>query len=211
MIKPQSDRPGRADVEFSMLRAVETMGFRTVEPIAIATEPNSDTRYLVTEYMPNLHVYTELAWRDGYLGSELHTNTLIPALRDAASFFYDIHSAGITHGDAQLKNIARLKSGEFVLVDLENAQAHGEKGEQWLNAVADDFKSLISSLWHLGYLQLSSAETFSKELSDHVYDVYVQRMEEDGVDDVVLEQVTEAFDAAIRHAQQIQRTVKVAA
>lgn len=211
VVKPQSDRPERADIEFSMLRTVKAMGFTAITPLAVATQPSNSTRYLVTEYVPNLHVYTELAWRDGYLGSELHTDTLVPALREAAGFLFDIHSRGITHGDAQLKNIVRHKSGEFVLVDLENGQVHKEKDEKWLAAVADDFKSLVSSLWHLGYLQLSSPDVFSKELSEHLYDIYIRRMEEEGTADEVIEQITEAFDAAIRHAQQIKRTVRVAA
>lgn len=116
-IKPFS-RLVKARIEAQMIDVVRQRGFRTLDPLTIAS--GGLGAYLVTRYQPNLRHLGQVDWcttvASNRIGSEL-----APTLHAVGRFAGDLHGAGIVHGDLKPKNAVFDNTGKPVAVDLEKA------------------------------------------------------------------------------------------
>lgn len=80
----------------------------------------------ITRYKHNVITLDNVLWNDE---EPLTEERVVKALGKAARWMADLHSQGITHGDAQSKNIAITASSQPHYPDLEDAHLHSTQAE----------------------------------------------------------------------------------
>jgi tRNA A-37 threonylcarbamoyl transferase component Bud32 len=101
----------------------------TYEPLGFNKQPDSKVA-LITRFAGRTVSFDNVLWKDS---SEVTDEQIEDALIKAAISLAYLHASGITHGDAQPKNIAwDTQSNNPWYVDLETARRHMKDGDRKL-------------------------------------------------------------------------------
>jgi|GEM_PF-4053435 len=143
-IKP-FQRLGKAQAEEHNLRNVAERGFDALEPITVAS--GGLASYLITERRKGLRHLGQMDWSTDVASKRL-SNVLVPALGVAAQTAADWHSAKITHGDMQIKNMAYDVHGNSVYIDAEKTAIGTSLPSHLTQLAHKDLGMLTSSVLH---------------------------------------------------------------
>jgi hypothetical protein len=106
----------------------------------------------------------------------------VPTLESIAKHIGQVHLAGITHHDNQLKNNGQIPPKAFIAFDLEGASFFDpitddkRPGQVQEDKMIEDIESLSISLVDKGYLWHASDETFGTELNEHLVVPYLEEV-----------------------------------
>lgn len=101
------------------MRPERERGIRSLEPMGVFE--GRVANYLVTRYIGDLASMNQVGWEQSS-NPAIMQGFHVPLIRQMGKFLRKIHEGHLVHGDLQLKNFARRRSGEFVLIDLEKAE-----------------------------------------------------------------------------------------
>lgn len=173
-IKPHA-REERAATELRNLERIRRAGFDALEPLGFAT--GSLATYLVTVHRGDIRHLGQMRWRANVAAKEL-PQVIVPTLHMAATAIAAWHNAGITHGDAQIKNVAFDKQENSVYVDAERTQFnhHGEMG---IKMAHKDLKLFGTSALARGLLDDRSVTYRAGFLREALLDIYFEQANQD--------------------------------
>lgn len=182
----------RAEHEAQMMKHFTRLGLETFKPLGVYE--GSLAAYLVTEFVPDISTMNQIGWEQS-ITPLIYTYSHLPLLQRFGAFTGDMHAHDVTHGDWQPKNVARHRTGQFLVPDLEKAQFCTDMSdEQRVPAFAYDIGRLASGLLQRGFLQCSEWATIEQVLTDNYIDPYITTLERMGVDtDIHLEAVSQAL------------------
>jgi hypothetical protein len=132
-------------------------GLRSFEPLGFWVDEQGYPS-LLTRFEQNVISLDNIDWsKDGQHPLKDHFS-LFEALQKSAQILARLHIQGFTHRDAQIKNMAVDTSQDEVrLIDLTTLQKIHDTDEpdeiKWERAVADDLRTLVSSVRNRGYLR----------------------------------------------------------
>ena len=118
-IKPFTTDSEAAGKEHGALIAAKRLGFDTFSALAVAKD--GDTTYLITEWRDDVASLDSEEWHVSPSDSRRYTEEVLPNLYFIAINLAKMNAKGLFHGDAQIKNFAKNKEGECVVIDLEDA------------------------------------------------------------------------------------------
>ena len=118
-VKEFSTDSGFAGHEHDQLVAARRLGFNTFEPLALARD--GENTYLITHKREDLNTLDNDDWTISPSDTERYESEVVPTLHFIAANMATMHAKGLFHGDAQAKNFARTDTGEFAVIDLEEA------------------------------------------------------------------------------------------
>lgn len=188
-----------AEKELNSLDLAKNRGFVTIEPAGEGIFSISNIgHFLVTKHMSRLNTMNYLGWRNFYVGDEKYSSNAAEPLQRIGRFAAQLHSAGVTHGDLQVKNIGQNSRGDFVLFDLENAIFWDEEqlddDLNFLGNAAEDIGMIIKSLIKRGFLWSSTEKVFTEEVQTQLLDPYFETITIANPD--IIEYIAPMFDIA---------------
>lgn len=157
----------RAEHEQAMLEKVGTIGLLTLRPHKVIDNKDGSVAYLLTNYEPDLTTMSAVVQK----GKDNFSTRVL--LQRTAETLAELHSNGISHGDAQIKNFGILPSDKkrIAVFDLERAgdttTKHGKA-----DPFQHDLDSLVQSLAYKAYGGTNSNEA-SNAVYDHVIEPYM--------------------------------------
>ena len=190
----------RAFHEADMMRHVQGLGFVAMRPRKIFEGDHAN--YLVTDYMAGISTMNQVGWERSR-NPAIYQREITPLLRYFGEFTGQLHTAGLAHGDWQLKNFGRHRNGAPILVDLEKMKLLNDlSNEQKLSAMTYDIGRLASSLVQKRLLPGSSWEHVEQELVINMVSSYIEATEADSnLGDLGIEAAVKAMDMVeITHA-----------
>lgn len=176
-IKPFKDlgTRERAEHEAMMMTEVAAKGFLAATPIDIFVGDRAT--YLLTEFMPGISTMNQIGWERS-INPAYYKRELAPLLGKFGTFVGETHAAGYVHGDLQLKNLARLRTGDFVQNDLEKMKRLADlTPESRLPALTYDIGRLASSLVHRGLLRKSPWDEVECQLVQQLVGPYLDEVD----------------------------------
>ncbi len=154
---------------------------------------------LITEYDPTIHSYDNLFWNDN---PTQHTDERVArSLARCGLAMGRLHSEGLLHGDAQIKNWAADNHG-IRYVDLEDmthapTTKSGElKVEDYAEGIYEELSTFVCSL--TGRAQ-NSQKNYDSQLDEHFWPIYNDALQSSPRTDIkndVLPLVRPAMDGA---------------
>ena len=139
---------------------------RTYEPLGFYKQSDSDVA-LITRFAGQTEAFDNVLWKNS---SEVTDEQIEDALSKAAISLAYLHAGGITHGDAQPKNIAwDTQSNNPWYVDLETARRHIKDIDRELFMVeaTDDLQTFM----------LYQPLMRSKDMFELVAEIYIKSYE----------------------------------
>lgn len=125
--KPESVEQAVREAVSSRFINTKNVTGHTYEPLGFLKKSDGDT-ILITRFAGHTETFDNVLWRDQ---SEVTDEQVEDALSKAAISLAYLHAGGITHGDAQPKNIAwNTQSDEPWYVDLETVRRHMKYGDR---------------------------------------------------------------------------------
>ena len=114
---------------------------RTYEPLGFLKQSDGNVA-LITRFAGQTETFDNVLWK---YSTEVTDEQVEDALSKAAVSLAYLHAGGITHGDAQPKNIAwDTQSDKPWYVDLETARRHFEnKNEDYRSEARDDLQTFM--------------------------------------------------------------------
>lgn len=171
-------RLASAEKEMEGMVEAKRRGFSSLEPVGQGIYPAGDIGHmLVTQHVPRFTTMNYLGWRNMYAGQEDYERRMAQPLRRIGAFAAKMHSAGILHGDFQLKNIAQGQNGEFLLFDLEDATFEPPEeinNFDFVSRAGDDVGVLISSMVKRGFLWDANDDLFEREVTNNLIYPYME-------------------------------------
>lgn len=194
-IKPFDTSSRVAEHERNCLLAAQRMGFDTYDPLALAKD--GDTTYLITRFRDDVMSMDNEPWSVSPSDSERYERDVVPALLFAVDSLAQMHAKGLFHGDALAKNTVKTDTGNFVVMDLEDATIAEDEESHVRLINGDDFEEgkAFMDLTHYWYglthpVLGSGQQVF---LEDEPYEVCMQEFE--------LRYLNPYFDALARHTE----------
>jgi tRNA A-37 threonylcarbamoyl transferase component Bud32 len=190
--------------ELSNLQEARHRGFRTLDVVGNSVYSLGDLGHaLVTKKLARFQTMNQIGWQDHFV-SDPEYKDKAELLQSMSRFAGKMHKAGIVHKDLQLKNIAQIPPGKFVLFDLEAAQFFDPQAEDrftFEGACAEDLGDMVGSLVTHGYLHTSTNATFAQEVANNVIQPYLEA----NPSEAVLEQMDMILDNALVKREQVSR------
>lgn len=154
----------KAKHEYDMLKKIDSIGFLTLNPVKIVSAKDGSVAYLLTDYTPNLTTMSSLVQKS-------RNNQFTPLLLGrTAETLARLHTSGISHGDAQIKNfgIVPTQKNSIAVFDLEKAGSDTD-GHTKSSPYQHDLDSLVQSLAYKAYGGIKTAHA-----SDVVYEQVIE-------------------------------------
>lgn len=120
-VKPFYGKRGKANIEARNLERVKDLGFDAFQPLEVAT--GALAAYLITQRRPGIQHLGQVDWAADVASPRIR-RILTPTLDTAATTAASWHTAGVTHGDMQIKNMMYDRSGSSVYGDAERTQVN---------------------------------------------------------------------------------------
>jgi len=194
-----------AEHELGSMRIAQERGFTTLQPVGNGVFPIEPLGHvLVTKHMPRLVTMNHLGWSDFFVGKEEYRRRIATPLQQIGAFTAQMHSAGIIHGDFQLKNIGQGQSGDPVLFDMEDAIFRDEDSLDeidFISYVGEEISVLVSSLVDRGFLWHSTDHVFREELTGNLMDPYLANTSI--TDPILLDFMQRSIDNALLDRQHL--------
>lgn len=167
-----------------VIRTFESLGF------LVAQEDEVMNIYLLTLFEPDVRSFDNLNWEvsgsdivDGK-GVTERAHKRFFNLGRASLYLSSMHASGLTHGDAQAKNVAvSTRDGATMLVDLETAQYLRANNKMWQATEYDlgsnfayDVITFMKSIQDVGFMQGATHEELSSALNVNFFNMYSSRM-----------------------------------
>lgn len=192
-LKPFTTASGGAEYEHNALIESRRKGFDTYKPLALAK--NGETTYLITEWRSEVTTLDNEDWSIKPNDPRYEVE-VVPNLTFIAHSLATMHARGVFHEDAQPKNIARLDTGEILLIDLENATIANNENEHEVllggGRDVDSSKALldVGHCWYamihpisgkrddVVFLDGESAEVCMEEFEHQILNPYFDKLKE---------------------------------
>ncbi|MDQ2973654.1 MAG: lipopolysaccharide kinase InaA family protein [bacterium] len=181
-VKPFNNKNGKlpaekAEHEMFMLKTIRGLGFLTLNPLRVKEDRAGTMAFLLTDYVPDLVSMSAIAQS---------RNPAVPEqLRRTAKTLAKLHSEGISHGDAQIKNFGLIprERGKIAVIDPEKGGTN-LIGHHKNDPFVHDVESLVQSLAHKAYGGRDTDQAGLRVLSD-VIEPYITTAEALGVPNAI--------------------------
>lgn len=166
----------RAEHELRCLELLERSGINAFKPIGILSSDRYE--FLITEFESQILSLDNVHWGYPLKTAEFH-EYLGPMLYGVGESLGELHSKGVFHGDAQIKNFALSESGDTQALDLEGAAYINESDEiirQLPNMGFGDIVMLYSTLKTQGFLTGETSENNFNTFNAYVLEPYYKTL-----------------------------------
>ena len=131
---------GRTVHELKAMATLQQRGGRTFEPVGLLKNSDNNVGTL-TQFSDTITTLDNILWQPG-VGDEQRESAAAMAGRSLG----ELHGVmGVTHGDAQPKNVAYdSKTGDIIHMDLDGAYAHNYRGVEVWSRMRDDVETFAT-------------------------------------------------------------------